>query len=105
MCYRRTAEFAMDSGWAEWWLLKGEAFGKLMQLIRKASPVAAIVATGTNEPGETELAVTAEPALRCAQCHRGIIGDPCQRHILFEMRAQLMEAFERALALRLGEFG
>jgi hypothetical protein len=37
--------------------------------------------------------------------HRGGVGDLRQGHVLFEMSAQLAAAFERALTLRLGEFG
>jgi hypothetical protein len=57
-----------------------------------------------DQAGQAALLIAANPALCCAQRHRSLASDALQRHVLFEVRPQLGEAFECALLFRLGEF-
>jgi hypothetical protein len=79
----------MDRGWPEWRSLQREAFGELAQVVMQTPAQAAIGTASADEARQTALAVAAHPSLGRAQRHCGRVGNLRQRHVLFEMGAEL----------------
>jgi hypothetical protein len=59
----------------------------------------------TGEPGETLLVIGAQPALEGAEFETVGLGNLGERHAVFEVRLQQVEADERGLPLRLRQIG